>query len=261
MQDVCLALESEMVESVPLVAGQRVAILGDSARASEAVTARGALPIMVLPPGARWPAGMQNGRNGSAPAAADLRETTAELREVDDEEPERLPLANAGVDHVLIPAFDPRYGTRLSGELLRVLKPGGSAVVGVRAGLDWPWRGPRPAVPLADEGSPSTRRAHLAGVVRWLEAGRFKVTARYAVYGEGAGAGLLIPLDHPGAVQHFFDHLWVPPAAWQGLVRRCAAMLIAAGRHQWLFKQFLVVAQPVDDGGAAGRSRLDKVGR
>lgn len=248
MQDVCWALESEMVEPLPLVAGQRVAILGDSARASEAVTARGALPIMVLPPGTRWPAGMQNGRSGSAPAVA-------ELREAEGGEPERLLLTSGGVDHVLVPAFDQRYGARLSSELVRVLKPGGCAVVGVRAGLDWPWRGPRPAEPEADDAASATRRAHMAAAVRWLEAGRFKVTARYAVYGEAAGATRLIPLDHPGAIQHFFDHLWVPPTTWQGLLRRCAAMLIAAGRHQWLFKQFLVVAEPADVAGAAGAHR------
>ncbi len=244
MHDVPETLDAELVEPVALLAGQRVAILGESPRASEAVTARGAVPIILLPPGTAWSEGVQNGEAGGGPAqgkghhdgnGASNGHYGVEPR-ADTLPPTAAPLAlaPAAVDHVLIPACGPRLDDRLPLELYRVLRPGGHVVVGVAARP--PWRRARSA-----PGGPAGAR--LAAVVRWLEAGRLAIVARYAIYLDATAGRGLVPLDHPGAVRHFVEHLWTPPARWSGLARRGAALLLTTGRHDWLFERFLVVAE------------------
>jgi len=231
--EVLRELQVDLCEPLSIGPGQRIAILGEATAVSDTVTARGAVPIMVLPTNGGW-AARALGRPSPRPAAA----TQA-----------RLDLATASVDHALLPAFDRDLGDWLPAEIHRVLKPGGEVVVGLQGG-------PAPAGLAARigprDGTAGRRagRADLAACLRWLGAGRLKVVARYGVHAGVGSRHELVPLDHGGAVLYCAEHLWSSPSRWERLVQRSAALLVAAGQAHRLFERFVLVARPSTEGKA-----------
>lgn len=206
---------------LPLAPGDRVGIWGPAVHASDAVTAAGALPIVLEPadPGAVARAG------GCAGCASGRR---------------RLALGDAVLDHFLVPAHAAGDEGWLSAEAARVVRPAGWLVVAMRghAGRSrrvWPWHhGPDGRRADCDGGACACSAWHASG---------FRITARYGYARDVHGRWSLVSIDRPDAVTYYLQALRAEAPRWRWLHARLAAALVNAGRPDRLFDTVVVVGQ------------------
>ncbi|MDS1272245.1 hypothetical protein RIF23_18305 [Lipingzhangella sp. LS1_29] len=180
----------------------------------DSVALRGARPTLVVPPKTK--------KHNRPKAPHILRPDTV---------PGPLPLDDAAVQHIIMPTASLAWWRepRWIDELVRVLAPGGSLLIGANHRLRTPWRR---ATTLTSSGA--RRRLTTAGL---------HVAHTYGVRSSLRELRFLVPLDHPGARRWFFTSAYPSPTARHARLTTLLTRLPRTGLDRAYFPQLLLHAQ------------------
>lgn len=215
------SIQADLRFTLPLKAGQHIVVLGQAPALVEALVAGGLLAVMIYPAG-DWDRGADELALSRCSAGGH----------------EPLPLGNSSIDHIVIPELTPGLAGWIPGEVVRVLKPGGTLGLGFanKSSLGgWRLSRKRRSLSLVD----------LTGstIDRWLSQHGLRLTASYGVWSDLQEPRFLVPLEEEAPITYFFSHLF-SPYSWAAAVARPIASLAARlGWQQALFPHLYVVAR------------------
>ncbi len=214
-------IQADLRFTLPLKAGQYIVVLGRAPALVGALAASGLLAVMIYP---------AEGRDRGADES-DLSRCSASGHEP-------LPLGDSSIDHVIIPELTPCLAGWIPGEVVRVLKPGGSLGLGFNnqsrlGGLLSSRKRRRPGL---EDLSGST-------IDRWLNQHDLHLTASYGVWSDLQQPRFLVPLNEEAPITYFFSHLFSPYSWAAAVARPIASLATRLGWQQALFPHLYVVAQ------------------
>jgi hypothetical protein len=211
--------QSDLRFTMPLIAGQKVVVLGRAFALAESLASAGFKALLFSP--------------------AKDRDMTAYGHCIASER-EQLPVGQFSVDHVLVPEFTLDMAGWIPGEVVRILKPGGTLGLGFfnRSSLAG-WRSSRN--PQGIEFRP------LAGATidQWLSKNGLRLKASYGIWANLKQPRYLVPLHQKATIVFFFSQLFTPYSWKAALVQPMVSLTARLGWGQTLFPHLYVVAQAI----------------
>jgi hypothetical protein len=211
--------QSDLRFTMPLQAGQKVVVLGRAFALAESLTDAGLKALLFFP--------VAN------------RDTTA-LGHCIAGEGEQLPVSQRSVDHVLVPEYTLDMAGWIPGEVVRILKSGGTLGLGFfnQTSLAG-WHSSRN--PQGTEFIP------LAGATidQWLSKNGLRLKASYGIWTNLKQPRYLVPLSHKAPVTFFFSQLFTPYSWKTALVQPIVSLAARLGWGQILFPHLYIVAQAI----------------
>lgn len=188
---------------LPLHKGQQVVVLGDAPQLVEALLAE---EIRI--------------ERGSYQSAQDVP----------------LPFAAASVDHVMMPVPPDLALSWWFDEAARILKPGGSLLVGIHNA------GRLQRLRFWKRSQSSVVSLTLSNCQHLLNQSGFSVSNRYGVHDDLQRPQHLVPLERAEITRYFFDHVIASSSIAGQLTHYAAALLAALHLQHVLYTDIAVVA-------------------
>jgi hypothetical protein len=213
--------QADLRFTLPLANGHSVVVLGYAPALVEALANNGLLCMMIYAEAGQEP----------AVAAPERLYCTASTHGP-------LPLGATSVDHIIIPELTQDIAGWIPGEVVRILKRGGTLGMGFAnktslAGWYSRW-------PL---GSTGLKALNGSGIEQWLGARGLQLTARYGVWTTLQQPKYLVPLRQKEPTKFFFSHLFTPYTWLAAMVRPAISLAAWLGWRQALFPYLYIVAR------------------
>lgn len=211
--------QSDLRFTLPLIAGQKVVVLGRAFALAESLTSAGLKALLFSPD-----------------TNPDMRANTHCFAN----EQEQLPVGQSSVDHVLIPEYTLDIAGWIPGEVVRILKPGGTLGLGFfnQTSLAG-WHSSR--------NPQGVELMSLAGATidQWLSKNGLRLKASYGIWTNLKQPRYLVPLHQKAPIMFFYSQLFTPYSWKAALVQPMVSLAARLGWGQILFPHLYVVAQAI----------------
>lgn len=213
--------QADLRFTLPPANGHNVVVLGHAPALVEALANNGHLCVMIYPEASRKP----------SIEAPERLYCTAGTHDP-------LPLGATSVDHIIIPELTQDVADWIPGEVVRILRRGGTLGMGFanKTSLGG-WYSRRQL------GSTGLKALSGSGIEHWLGALGLKLTAIYGVWTTLQQPKYLVPLHQKEPTHFFFSHLFAPYSWSAAMIRPAISLAARLGWRQALFPYLYIVAK------------------